>query len=142
MDRFVWWCRRALVWAAVLGLLAALGACTSSSPRSLPDHAPARTEALPDDRIRVWPRSAPIEVGVVYRMRPVTHCGLDHLFDLDGSFWEVVARPDPAGDHLGDPYDDGTVSLVDEDTAVYESSTGAEYRLTRLEGPREVWPCE
>lgn len=128
----------------MLVLLLAGAACGGSAeqlavPLPEPTTEP-RSEELPDYRVRVWPNSARVEEDVPYRIDVYTHCGLDHLLDFDGSFWEVTQGPEAP--ELGDPEDEGVITLESEDRAVYRSSTGATFELRRLEGPREIYLCE
>ena len=137
--------KRTIVGAAMVGLAVGCGGglSVSGQPQPLPEPAAEpRWEMIDEDHVRIWPTSAAVEEGVAYRMTAFTHCGLDHLFDLDGSFWEVAEGPAESGEALDNPEDEGVVTLVASDTAVYASSTGAEFRLRRLDGPREVLLCE
>lgn len=131
--------RTKLVIPALLTLL--VSACGSPAAQQLPEPAePPRSEELADGRVRFWPRSAPVEQAVTYAITVYTHCGLDYLFDLDTSFWELAAGPDHS--HLGDPDDEGLVRLVSPTEAIYTSSLDGEFRLIRTEGPRVVHLCE
>jgi hypothetical protein len=134
---------RLIVVIVAVALTAACGGGgLGQAPRPLPEPTgEARTEDLPDGQVRAWPRSATVEEGVRYRMTVYTHCGLDYLLDFDGSFWEVASGP-AYDDTLGDPDDEGIITLVGVDDAVYESSGGGEFPLRRVEGPREVWLCD
>lgn len=120
------------------------GFVVGAEPEPLPeptvDH---RWEDLDDDRVRTWPRSARIEPGVDYRFTAYTHCGLDHAFDLDGSFWVLISEHDgPRHEVLDDPDDTGVATLLGDDTAVYRSSKGEEFRLHRIEGPIDIHLCD
>jgi hypothetical protein len=128
----------------VAGCGTAIGVGAGAEPRPLPEPSTEpRSEQLPNHQVRFWPHSAAVEEEVRYHMSAYTHCGLDYLFDFDGSFWEVAAAPDePRGSVLNDPADQGVVTLVDPDTALYESSLGAEFRLIRIAGPRDVDVCD
>lgn len=65
-----------------------------------------------------------------------THCGLDRSrFDFDGSFWRAIGEtsdgqgnPPPGYDN---PYDAGTIRVLDDGTAQYTSSQGNRLRLER-----------
>lgn len=105
-----------------------------------------RSEFVSDERgYRFWPRSAPVERGVIYRFQ-VPHCGLDWLVDFDGSFWEGTAIVDgtgwvPAGD-IPDG-DVGTIELTGApEWARYEASDGTWTLLSRIDGPVVRQPCE
>jgi hypothetical protein len=136
----------ALVAATTMVLTAACGGggvSVGSQPQPLPERAgEPRSEMIDEDHARIWPTSGAVEEGVAYGMHADTHCGLDHLFDFDGSFWEVTDGPDEPWETLDNPEDEGVVILIAADTAVYESSGGSEFRLRRLDGPREVVLCE
>jgi hypothetical protein len=132
---------------AVLMVLAVLAVSCGDAggrdaARELPERGEVRQEELDDLRVRRWPASGEVEQGVRYRMTAYTHCGLDHLLDFDGSLWEVASGPDDPWAELGDPFDDGVIRLEADDVAVYESSTGAEFRLRRLEGPKDIHLCD
>jgi hypothetical protein len=69
-----------------------------------------------------------------------THCGLDRSrFDFDGSFWRAIGEtsdgqgnPPPGYDN---PYDAGTIRVLDDGTALYTSSQGYRLRLERAASP-------
>lgn len=60
---------------------------------------------------------SPYEVG---------HCGLIHVVEFDGSFWDVdpPTLTDDENSHFGINSDMGTVTLVNRDVAIYRSSPG------------------
>lgn len=93
-----------------------------------------------DDQVRFWPRSAAVEQDVDYEMTVYTHCGLDYLFDFDTSFWLLASGH--AHEGAADPVDEGVIRLVSDDEALYTSSLGYEFDLTRHEGPKDVFMCE
>ena len=92
-----------------------------------------RSERVPGQGWRVWPSSAPIREGVVYRF-VVPHCGLDWMTDFDGSFWQALYPPGrrPFYSISGDA---GTMTLIGPDQARYVASDGSKVGLFRLEGP-------
>ena len=54
------------------------------------------------------------------------HCGLNHLPDFDGSFWDAV-NPNVGEEPIFFYNEDvGTVALLDSDEARYTSSSGQE----------------
>ena len=115
-----------------------------SWPRGLPEpvRADYRMEFVSDrEGYRLWPISAPAEPGVAYRF-DAGHCGLDHLTDFDGSFWEPV-NPNHPGEEPVFFYnqDVGTIELVGVDEARYTASSGDEIRLLRVDGPVVTQPC-
>ncbi|MCA1726930.1 MAG: hypothetical protein LC722_04565, partial [Actinobacteria bacterium] len=83
---------------------------------------------LPDGRYRYTAGSPPAALGVPYRYSIHVHCGIDQLVDFDGSFWEI----DGASPALSQatPEINGTITLVEEDRAVFELDSGdkAEFR--------------
>ena len=89
---------------------------------------------------RVWPISAPIRLGVVYRFE-VPHCGLDWTTDFDGSFWQADYPPGrrPFYSINGDV---GTMTLIGPDRARYVASDGSEVELIRLDGPMVRGGCD
>jgi hypothetical protein len=135
---------RTMKWVALFVTAAVLVAgCFESAdqPRTLPSPTgDQRSETLPDDRVRYWPRSAPVDEGVNYTMVAYTHCGLDYLLDFDTSSWVVQSGPEPTP--LDDPFDAGVIRLISEGEAVFVSAAGDEFALARTEGPREVGYCE
>lgn len=54
----------------------------------------------------------------------------------------IAVRPADRRTSLDDPEDEGTITLVGTDRAVYETSRGAEFELHRRDGPRDVHLCE
>ncbi len=59
-----------------------------------------------------------------------THCGLDRsLIRFDGSYWKALDGPSGP---LADPFDQGTMTLLDADRAEYVSDSGATVLLERL----------
>ncbi|MEE8485112.1 MAG: hypothetical protein V3S38_00955 [Acidimicrobiia bacterium] len=113
-----------------------------SEPRTLP--APVgetESEWLPNGKVRFWANSAPVELGVRYRLSVGTHCGFGPI-DFDGSFWDLDSGPvDPEGYIDGD-VDLGVITLESENRAVFASSTGTDFVLIRIgDGPIELDPC-
>jgi hypothetical protein len=106
---------RYLVAAALL----ALAGCSATSP------SPGTPLARP---------SGSLQVGVHYAYRLETHCGLRPI-ELDGGVWtfqDVISDSSgnpPSG--FGNPWDDGTLTLLDHDHALFRSSHGVERKLTR-----------
>ncbi|MEA2634147.1 MAG: hypothetical protein QOH92_914 [Chloroflexota bacterium] len=145
---------RALV-ATVLVLAVLLAAAvmveiTASGGRSLPPQV-ASVEAQPvgNGQFRFFARSGRVSVGVTYRFRLYTHCGLDWplAMDFDGSFWSPVG-PGPASDGsgnlpagYGNPYDEGTITLISPTLAQYRTRTGTVSQWSRHAGPQISSPC-
>jgi hypothetical protein len=79
------------------------------------------------------------EIGRTYPLAVMTHCGLSPVW-VNGEMWQFdVARPGTARDATGfeEPWDLGTVRLLDGDRAVFRRSDGAAFGLTRHPRP---WP--
>jgi hypothetical protein len=82
-------------------------------------------------------------IGVPYPVSVYTHCGLRHV-EFDGSNWAILgdlgdgSNP-PAG--FGNPFDNGTVTLITHDRARYRSEFGVERLLTRGGGLPWVEGC-
>ena len=80
---------------------------------------------------RVVPgRSYPFQVG---------HCGLLHVVDFSGSYWVVDETRLSAGERgqFGINGNEGTMTLVDSETAVFRSGVGGEATLRRYVGVLE-----
>jgi hypothetical protein len=61
--------------------------------------------------------------------------------DWAGSFWRETGR-EPSGGPVADPEDSGRMTLINETTARFESSTGTVVVLERVDGPVVVQPCD
>lgn len=130
----------ALVLAAVLGLLAVGWLFLRARPLPEPT-GPPRIQELDEYRIRAWPTSAPVARGRRY-VYEVGHCGLAHLTDFGGSFWEPLPpSPEEEPPAFFHNEDRGTITLLSEAEAQYESSGGGFARLRRLRGPVTTGYC-
>jgi hypothetical protein len=79
------------------------------------------------------------EIGVVYRVKVLTHCGLRDGFrmvEFDGDRWAISGTTH--GDGWGNlppgfnyPSDEGTITLTSPDTGFYTSEFGERRELTR-----------
>jgi hypothetical protein len=85
------------------------------------------------------------EIGVPYEYPLYTHCGVLWA-EFDGRLWDAsppLAEPTgnpPPG--WGNPYDTGTITLLQEDVAVFRSSMGEVARFRpRPPGLRDPPPC-
>ena len=117
----------------------------SSGVRSLPPQVSSvEPQPVGNGQLRFFPRSGRVTVGVPYRFRLYTHCGLDWplAMDFDGSFWDPIGAG-PASDvggnrpsGFGNPYDQGTVTLISPTLAQYRSSTGTVLQWSRHAGPQ------
>ena len=151
--------------AVVGALVALLGACTngeqpaqssskpsSSKPSPSPSNpSPSPSSSLTDYQARrqEWPvyraKSKPAEIGVAYRFRLSTHCGVDHFVDFDGSFWRAVheAAAIDRGDYRKlDPLTErGTMTLLAPDRSRYASNNGPVIDFVRIGSRKRVSPC-
>ncbi len=80
-----------------------------------------------------------VEVGHTVNYRLFTHCGV-HAAEVDGiTFFAQPPLDDGSGNPppgWGNPYDDGTLTLVDQHTAVFRDPAGHKVRFTdRPAGP-------
>ena len=82
------------------------------------------------------PISAPAIAGVLYRFE-VGHCGLYHITDFDGSFWEPIMAQSGGVDTPSALInsDRGTIQIVESRRAIYTSSAGEKVALLRIDGP-------
>lgn len=96
--------------------------------------------------LELTPQSAPVAVGRSYPFRLYTHCGVDYNVDFDRSLWDLA---DPAWQSqngnppssLGNPYQEGTMTLLDPDHAGFNFSGGS-ILYVRHVGPELVpGPC-
>lgn len=85
--------------------------------------------------------SGRVEKGVPYRWN-TGHCGLGHFVDFDGSFWEVVPDSVTAEEESESVINEneGTLELVDDDTAVFRSD-GVEVELRRAGTTSRISVC-
>lgn len=129
--------------AVAILLLASTGCGLASRGENLPPDMAAinRAQPLDDGMSRIWPRSARAEEGVEY-IYETGHCGLTFDLDFDGSFWEAAnpnGEKEPPSFFIN--YDKGYITLVSDDEATYEASTGEVVELKRVDGPIIVGGC-
>lgn len=90
-------------------------------------------------------QSGPATVGDVIEYQVNTVCGLGQsVFDLDGSLWaplDIDTTDLGPPDGVDAPTDVGTLTLVAADRAVYRSSSGREFALTRRQGTQVNHEC-
>lgn len=106
-------------------------------PRALPPAGDEHVVVRVGGPTQAWPSSKPVEEGVDYRYN-TGHCGLDFFVDFDGSFWKTGTATKGA-DLINQ--DDGTLTLLSEERAVYRSYDGWEVELSRIEAPIELGGC-
>ena len=105
----------------------------------LPSPSPTRAPIEVRGGLKMWPGSIDVDVGQRFRYTAYTHCGIDYALDFDGSFWRARGSSDEG---LDDPFDHGVITLLGEDEASYESSSGATVILERQPGPQVVSGCD
>jgi hypothetical protein len=135
--------------AAALAIAGFVVARAAVLPPSLPTTANSHEPqpAGSTGRFVFYPSSGHVTQGVAYQFRLYTHCGLNYPTgpDFDGSFWESVGAGDdgsanpPPG--FGNPFDNGTMTLLSANLAEYRSSQGVVMRFTRQSGSRVASPC-
>ena len=132
-----------------LAMLMLMGACSGTSqPTMTPipisqlpiatwtPVSPAEAAQNPDVR---EPLSPPAELGKVYPFMLYTHCGADHSVDFDGSFWQL-SDPAEVPPSLGDPSQEGTMTLINRDYARFDFERGS-LLFIRHKGPKYLLPC-
>ena len=134
---------------AVVLAVAIIVEITSSGVRALPTQiSSVAPQPVGNGQFRFSPHSGHADLGVPYRFQLYTHCGLDAptAIEFDASFWDLV--PGPAADNdgnppagYGNPYDQGTITLISPTRAQYRSSTGAVSQWSRHAGPQIASPC-
>lgn len=98
-------------------------------------------------RFVFYPNSGRVAQGVAYWFRLYTHCGLKYPIgpDFDGSFWDSTGAADDGSGNpppgFGNPFDNGTMTLLSANLAEYRSSQGVMMRFTRHNGRRVASPC-
>ena len=129
-------------------LIAALSltACGSSPVTPTPDVTATVVPAASTTRPSPSVTPEPLAETSPEPIRIVTHCGLERaIVEFDGALWEFM----PVGD-LGDgnppagfagPWDDGTITRLDEDHALYRSSEGEQRVLERLRAQPSPLVC-
>lgn len=124
-------------------LIVAMSADLSGAkPQPSPTGQP-QTEETGDGRIRIWPVTEDVQNEGKY-LFDAPHCGLDWMLDFDASFWRVIEPPDYGdGENYSFLYnsDQGTITFSDENSAIYQASTGEEVEIERLKGPIIIDPC-
>ena len=138
-------------WVAALGLgLAAVVALVGRElmRADVPHPRPSVKARSVDSMLRIGgkgllvPTSAPVAPGRSYPFQ-VDHCGLLHVVDFSGSYWVVDETTLSAGERgqFGINANEGTMTLVDSETAVFRSGVRGEATLRRYVGVLERLPC-
>jgi len=138
-------------WVAALGLgLAAVVALVGRELMrvDVPRPRPSVEARSVDSMLRIRrgellaPTSAPVAPGRSYPFQ-VGHCGLLYVVDFSGSYWVVDETTLSAGERaqFGINAHEGTMTLVDSETAVFRSGVGGEATLRRYVGVLERSRC-
>lgn len=142
----------------VVGLALSLGACDTNlggddpvppSSESLPEDAmqlplegsgPTISDepVKPDGRHRLFAISGEVEEGQRYIFELDARCGIGYRVDFDGRLWEAVDRPK----ELRGTTTIGTMTLVNNQLAQFENSSGERVRFIRFIGKKFAHPCE
>lgn len=116
----------------VLTLLT-LASCANSSTDARPG---AGRVCGPD--VETTPCGEGVEEGVAYRYELLTHCGVEWAY-LDGRYWIAAPRIKPPPDWS--PIESGTVTLLDEQQARFESDSGGKALFRPAPAAYEPPPC-
>ena len=109
-------------------VMAAMLACSGGSTDVVDGPA---AEAVADET----PYGAGAEIGATYDYVLYVHCGVQWA-RIDGVWWETQPLDDGnrnPPDGWGNPYDAGTLVLLDENTAEYTGGPGITVRFERTE---------
>jgi hypothetical protein len=93
------------------------------------------------------PHSGGAVLGVPYHLKIYTHCGLASWGspDFAGSFWDSVGPNDDGNGNpppgVANPFDQGTMVLLSQNTARFTSQTGATFLFTRHAGDKVFATC-
>ncbi|MBA2387051.1 MAG: hypothetical protein H0V69_08170 [Acidimicrobiia bacterium] len=122
---------------SVAALLYSVAACSEDNPRVVEGPAAA-------DVANEAPYGPGVDVGEAYDYVLYVHCGVQWA-RIDGVWWETSPLDDgnanpPKG--WGNPYDAGTMALIDDDTAEYTGGTGVAVRFARTELIEAPFECE
>ena len=138
-------------WVAALGLgLAAVVALVGRElmrvdvprPRPLVEARPVDSMLRRGGQL-LAPTSAPVAAGRSHPFQ-VGHCGLlDDVVDFSGSYWVVDETTLSADERMqfGINAHEGTMTLVDSETAVFRNAVGGEATLRRYVGVLERGRC-
>ena len=127
--------------------LAGCGGSSSEAAQAVPTVPPGvRPGIFPQPGgVELRSKSARVEPGRAHPFRLHTHCGVDFNVDFDGSFWDL-ADPAwagtgggnlPASRPIGNPFQDGAMTLIDADRARFDFP-GGQIAYRRHTGPKIV----
>lgn len=130
---------RILALVVTLALVASCGSESSDggpSYRQSPSGPPI--EAINDEP----PYGVGVEVGRTYRYVLYVHCGV-RWARIDGEYWETATLGDGANPPRGwgNPLDDGTLVLLDGDSAEYTGGPDVTIEFERDNGTDGPGPC-
>lgn len=114
---------------------------------TLPPERPAKEAVYQGgDELTLFPKSGNATIGRRYRFTLYTHCGIRNSpIDFDRSFWSDISQfselqnTSPPG--FDNPYDKGTIVLLDRETAEYRSRRGISLSLQRIPAPQSYPLC-
>jgi hypothetical protein len=101
-------------------------AIVTAVAKAAPTYAAQQTvqAATWDAALHPTPQSARVERGKAYPFVLFTHCGVDNYTDFDGSFWDALQK-NYAPASLGNPAQRGTMTLTEDDHAMFEFDGGS-----------------
>jgi len=119
-----------------------LPSVSAPSPALVPTAtADLRPSITPLHGVTLTPKSVHVAVGHAYPFRLLTHCGVDFATDFDGSYWDLTdprwLKQQGITPSVGNPFQDGTMTLVDTDTARFDYP-GDHIIFRRHGGPKVV----
>jgi len=108
----------------------------SAAATALIDQAPTLTaQAINSDKaLHPEPQSPRVDMNKPYPFSLYTHCGVDYSTDFDGSFWDAADKTDQPRS-LGNPEQQGTMTLVDDSHARFDYEGGS-VLFVRHVGPK------
>ncbi len=125
--------RRCVVLVAVVLLVAA---CSSGGVVEGPAQ---------DDIENKPPYGVGVEIGETYDYVLYVHCGV-RWARIDGTWWETAAPLDDGNANppngWGNPYDAGSLTVVDETTAEYRGGPDVTVRFGRTDATEPPFACE
>lgn len=129
-------------WLAVLTI--AVAGCASQQAQTS-DGSPAPTpvdDGATPTAVAPDPSASPVEIGSTVPFQ-VGHCGLKHVVEFDGSYWDVdeASMTSEENSRFGINSDEGTMTLSAKDEAVYRSHGGGEAVLYRHAGDKSFFAC-
>ncbi len=96
------------------------------------------------DDIENPPYGVGVEVGETYDYVLYVHCGV-RWARIDGTWWEAAPLDDGNSnppDGWGNPYDAGSLTVVDETTAEYTGGPDVTVRFVRTDATQPPFVCD